>query len=98
MLWGGRFSGSLNSDALKFSSSLNVDINLVLEDIEGSIAHAEMLSKVGIISQEEAKKLVEGLQKIKVEWESNKWKPSENEYEDIHSAVEAKLYELIGET
>ncbi len=98
MLWGGRFNGNLNSGALKFSSSLNVDINLILEDIEGSIAHAEMLSKAGIITQEETKKLVEGLQKIKIEWESNRWKPTENEYEDIHSAVEARLFELIGET
>ncbi len=98
MLWGGRFNGNLNPGALKFSSSLNVDINLILEDIEGSIAHAEMLSKTGIITQEETKKLVEGLQKIKIEWESNRWKPTENEYEDIHSAVEARLFELIGET
>ena len=98
MLWGGRFNGGLNSDALKFSSSLNVDINLILEDIEGSIAHAEMLSKIGIITQEESTILVEGLLKIRSEWELDRWKPSENEFEDIHSAVESRLFELIGDT
>ncbi|MHB1688204.1 MAG: argininosuccinate lyase [Ignavibacteriaceae bacterium] len=98
MLWGGRFKEGLDSKALKFSSSLNVDINLILEDIEGSIAHAEMLSKVGIISSEESKIIVAGLLKIKSEWESDSWSPNENEFEDIHSAVESKLFQIIGET
>jgi len=98
MLWGGRFKEGLNSKALKFSSSLNADINLIEEDIEGSIAHAEMLSRVGIISPEESGKIISGLLQIKNEWESNSWRPDENEFEDIHSAIETKLFQVIGET
>ncbi len=51
MLWGGRFKEKLNNDAMEFSSSLSFDINLLEEDIRVSTAHAEMLAKVGIISQ-----------------------------------------------
>ncbi len=98
MLWGGRFKESLNLKALKFSSSLNVDINLIEEDIEGSIAHAAMLSKTGIISPEESEKIINGLLQIKNEWENNSWKPDENEFEDIHSAVETKLFNIIGDS
>ena len=98
MLWGGRFKEQLNNKALKFSSSINVDINLLAEDIEGSIAHAEMLAKVKIISHEEADNIISGLNQIKIEWENNKWIPDENKFEDIHSAVESRLYELIGDT
>jgi argininosuccinate lyase len=98
MLWGGRFDEQLNDKAFKFSSSINIDINLLAEDIEGSIAHAEMLAKVKIISEDEAKKILSGLKQIRREWKDNKWLPDENKFEDIHSAVESRLYELIGET
>ena len=50
MLWGGRFKDKLNSEALKFSSSLGFDINLIVEDILVSKVHAEMLFKVRLIS------------------------------------------------
>jgi argininosuccinate lyase len=98
MLWGGRFKERLNSEALSFSSSLKQDINLILEDIEGSIAHAEMLSKVNLISKAESEKIVSGLEAIRKEWENKSWLPDENKFEDIHSAVETKLFELIGDT
>ena len=98
MLWGGRFKEQLNEKALRFSSSLKVDINLILEDIEGSKAHAGMLSKVGIISANEAENIIAGLDKIKDDWLSKTWAPDESKFEDIHSAVEARLYEIIGET
>ena len=98
MLWGGRFNTKIDNKALKFSSSLKFDILLIEEDIEGSIAHAEMLAQVNLISKEESIKIVDGLNKIKDEWISKKWKPDENEFEDIHSAVEARLFELIGDS
>ncbi len=98
MLWGGRFNTELNNKALKFSSSLKFDILLIEEDIEGSIAHTEMLSHVNLISKEESKKIINGLNNIKDEWINEKWKPDENEYEDIHSAIEARLFEIIGDT
>jgi argininosuccinate lyase len=97
MLWGGRFKEKLNSKALKFSSSLSYDINLLSEDIEGSIAHAEMLAAVKIISDEEMKQIVIGLKKIEDEWNSNSWSPDPEKYEDVHSAIESRLYEIIGD-
>jgi argininosuccinate lyase len=98
MLWGGRFKEKLNSKALKFSSSLKFDIILLCEDIEGSIAHAEMLAAVNIISNEEKELIVRGLKKIEVDWNTKKWFPDPELYEDVHSAVESKLFELIGDT
>ncbi len=98
MLWGGRFKEQLNEKALRFSSSLKIDINLILEDIEGSIAHASMLSKTGIISAVESEKIIDGLKKIRLDWENRKWVPGPDKFEDIHSAVEARLFEIIGET
>ena len=98
MLWGGRFKEKLDSKALKFSSSLKYDIYLLIEDIEGSIAHAEMLFSINIISKDECKKVVSGLKQIAEEWENNSWQPDSEKFEDVHSAVESRLFELIGET
>jgi len=98
MLWGGRFKDKLNDIAMEFSSSLAFDINLIAEDIEVSIAHAEMLAFVNIISEEESQTIVYGLKTILEQYNAKKWQPNESEFEDIHSAVEAKLFELIGET
>ncbi|MDR3626427.1 MAG: argininosuccinate lyase [Ignavibacteriaceae bacterium] len=97
MLWGGRFKEKLNSKALKFSSSLKYDINLLSEDIEGSIAQAEMLATVNIISNDEKDKIVFGLKKIEDEWNNNTWSPDPDNYEDVHSAIESRLFELIGD-
>lgn len=97
MLWGGRFSQQINKDALEFSSSLKFDINLIEEDIECSKAHSEMLMKINILTEEEFKKIFDGLNLIKEEWESGIWEPSKDE-EDIHSAIESRLKELIGIT
>lgn len=98
MLWGGRFKKKLNDDAMEFSSSLSFDINLLEEDIQVSIAHAEMLGKVGIISEAESKDLVKGLKEIINEVIAGRWDPDTSVFEDIHSAVESRLFELIGET
>ncbi|MGE5400945.1 MAG: argininosuccinate lyase [Ignavibacteriales bacterium] len=96
MLWGGRFKDKLDSEALRFSSSLNFDKNLTREDIQGSKAHAAMLYKIGILEENEYKQINEGLQLIEAEWLSGTWTPDENIYEDIHSAIEARLTEIIG--
>jgi argininosuccinate lyase len=98
MLWGGRFKGKLDDSALKFSSSLSFDINLIQEDILVSKVHAEMLSKIKIITDEELKKIIDGLNLIEVQYKEGSWKPENGYYEDIHSAIEAKLSELIGDT
>ena len=98
MLWGGRFKEKLNKGAMEFSSSLAFDMNLLEEDIHVSIAHAEMLSKVKIISENESKKIVEGLKEILNEGIAGRWDPDVTEFEDVHSAVEHRLFELIGVT
>ncbi len=97
MLWGGRFTEKLNDIAMEFSSSLSFDINLITEDVQVSVAHAEMLATIGILTTDESLKLVGGLKNILELYNSNKWKPSELEFEDIHSAIEAKLFELVGD-
>lgn len=98
MLWGGRFKKELDPKALKFSSSLSIDSELILEDIEGSKVHAEMLSRTGIISSDDGEKILKGLEQIESDWKDQKWKPDSEKFEDIHSAVESRLYELIGDT
>jgi len=98
MLWGGRFKEKLNNDAMDFSSSLSFDINLLEEDINVSIAHAEMLAKVGIISEAESQKIVKGLKEILNEGIAGRGNLDVTEFEDIHSAIEHRLFELIGDT
>jgi argininosuccinate lyase len=98
MLWGGRFKEKLAKPALRFSSSLPIDINLIREDIQVSKAHADMLAKVKIISDKEAEVLTNALCIIEQQYEERIWQPSFEEFEDIHSAIEARLYELVGET
>jgi len=98
MLWGGRFKKKLNVKAVGFSSSLSFDINLILEDLLVSKVHAEMLAKIGVLTQSESEQIINGLNKIEDEWKSGKWIPDENNFEDIHSAIESELTEVIGDT
>ena len=81
--------------ASDFTVSLDIDRRMYREDISGSIAHAEMLGKQGIVSGEDVEAIVGGLQRIREEIEAGEfeWRP---ELEDIHINVEARLYELIG--
>ncbi|MDP4115503.1 MAG: argininosuccinate lyase [Bacteroidota bacterium] len=97
-LWGGRFTSGLNDTALKYSSSIEFDSLLFDEDIAGSIAHASMLKKIGILKESEYKQIVDGLDTISYEYSEGKWKPGKNEFEDIHSAIESKLTSCIGDT
>ena len=98
MLWGSRFKTKLNDSAMEFSSSLLVDINLFEQDILVDKAHTEMLEHVGIISRDEMKSIIEGLETIQKEFEEGIWKPNPHKYEDIHSAIEGRLFELAGDT
>ena len=98
MLWGSRFKNKLDDSAMEFSSSLLIDINLLEEDILVNKAHSEMLEHIGIISSEELKSIIDGLDIIHKEFEEETWKPDPAKYEDIHSAIEGRLFELIGDT
>ena len=95
-LWGGRFDQKPAQAAEAFSNSLNVDQRLAKYDVEGSIAHAKMLEHAGLLNGTEAKKMALGLSEIKTELENETFvfKPSD---EDIHTAVERRLYEKIGD-
>ena len=95
LLWGGRFKKPLAEEALKFSSSFSVDKRLWKQDILGSIAHAIMLGKTGIVGASEAEALVKGLVALMRDIESGKV-ALEGLDEDIHSFVERKLREYVG--
>lgn len=92
----GRFSAPTSEEFERFSSSLEVDLEMAGEDIEGSIAHATMLGEVGVLTAEEAAQLVAGLSAVATDLASGAWKPEERE-EDIHMAVEARLTAKLGE-
>lgn len=96
-LWSGRFSESTNKLVDNFTASMPFDWKLYKYDILGSIAHAGMLAKTGIIKKAEADKIVNGLKAIEKEIDANKFKFS-IEDEDIHMAVEKRLISLIGDT
>lgn len=95
-LWSGMLDGSLDKDAEAFNSSIGVDKRLVFDDITGSIAHVKMLGKQGIIGEDEADKIIKGLNKIE---EKLKAKTLEIDMacEDIHTFVEGALISEIGE-
>ena len=82
--------------ASDFTSSIHYDSRLYREDIAGSIAHARMLGRQGIIESDDVDKIVEGLGKIAVEIENGEFEWT-SELEDIHMNVESRLYELIGD-
>lgn len=95
-LWGGRFSKNTNELVDAFNASINYDKRLYQEDIRGSIAHAKMLVKCGIIPEADGTKIVAGLQDILKDIEAGNFEFSVA-LEDIHMNVEARLTERIGD-
>ncbi|MCL2080287.1 MAG: argininosuccinate lyase [Oscillospiraceae bacterium] len=95
-LWGGRFSEKSDSEADKFHSSLSFDRRLYRHDIIGSIAHAKMLGKQGIITKNDADAIAAALTDILTEIESGGL-TIDTDAEDIHSFVEAELISRIGD-
>ena len=95
-LWGGRFTKEENQLVHNFNESLSFDHRFYRQDIEGSIAHVTMLARQGIVTQEDRDRIVAGLQGILEDIKSGRLEFTA-EYEDIHSFVEAKLTERIGE-
>jgi argininosuccinate lyase len=95
-LWGGRFTKQTDEQVFAFNASISFDCKMVHEDIRGSIAHATMLEKQGIITNEEKKAILNGLQEILQEVEEGLLRMTEK-YEDVHSFVEANLIEKIGD-
>jgi argininosuccinate lyase len=94
-MWGGRFSAQPGAVMAEINASIDVDRKLFRQDIAASKAHAEMLAKQGIISAQDAKKIVHGLDTILSEIAAGKFK-FKRALEDIHMNVEARLADLIG--
>lgn len=94
-LWGGRFTKNTDSFVDEFNASLPVDKHLYRQDIKGSMAHARMLAKVGIITSDEAEQIGGGLQAILEEIEQGVFSFDVSD-EDIHMAVERALTDKIG--
>ena len=95
-LWGGRFTKETDALVKEFNDSLPFDRRLFEQDIRGSVAHAAMLGRQGILSDEETSRIIEGLGTIKADLESGRLDFSDA-YEDIHSFVEAQLISRIGD-
>ena len=95
-LWGGRFTKETDQLVYHFNASISFDRKLFEEDIEGSIAHAVMLEKQGILSEEEKNAIVKGLVGIREDVKNGRLEITDA-YEDIHSFVEANLTERIGD-
>ncbi len=95
-LWKGRFSKAATSSADEFNASIEFDQRLYKEDITGSIAHAKMLAKQGIIPQEDADLIVKTLKEILTDIEAGKVEFT-IESEDIHMNIESILTERIGD-
>src|SRR5262249_55230005 len=94
-MWGGRFSAQPDAVMAEINTSIDVDRKLFRQDIAASKAHAEMLAKQGIISTQDAKKIVHGLDTILSEIAAEKFE-FKRALEDIHMNVEARLADLIG--
>ncbi|WP_273708697.1 argininosuccinate lyase [Leuconostoc mesenteroides] len=94
-LWGGRFTAKAAEWVDEFGASIHFDQKMAAEDIEGSIAHAKMLGKQGIISSEESEKIVAGLKIINEELIAGKIE-FDVKNEDIHMNIESLLTEKIG--
>ena len=95
-LWGGRFTKETDKLVYNFNASISFDQTFYAQDIRGSIAHVTMLQKQGILTKEEKESIIEGLKGIQADVENGTLEITD-EYEDIHSFVEANLIDRIGD-
>ncbi len=96
-LWGGRFTKETDKLVYNFNASISFDRKFYKQDIEGSKAHVAMLGKQGILTEEEMSRITRTLDEILTEVEAGTLEISD-EYEDIHSFVEANLIDRLGDT
>lgn len=96
-LWGGRFTKETDKLVYHFNASISFDKRFFEQDIKGSVAHVMMLCRQGILTEEEKKEIITGLDGILKDVE-NGYLTITDEYEDIHSFVEANLIKRIGDT
>ena len=93
--WGGRFSEPVDAFVARFTASVDFDQRLYRHDIMGSIAHATMVAKVGVLTNDERDTVIAGLQAIEKEIEAGQFVWS-TELEDVHMNIEARLTEQVG--
>lgn len=94
-LWGGRFSEPTDDDLKALNDSIGFDIRMWQQDIRGSIAYAQAIADAGVITHDEAQQIRDGLQQVYNEFESDTFVLKEGD-EDIHTAVERRLTEIVG--
>jgi argininosuccinate lyase len=94
--WGGVFDQATDRRVEAFTESISFDRRLYAQDIEGSIAHAQMLAKVGLLTQAECQQIEQGLQEIRQEIEQGRFE-FRTELEDIHMHIERALIDRIGD-
>ncbi len=95
--WGGRFSEATDAFVERFTASIGFDYRLYHHDINGSIAHATMLAKVGVLTEAERDQIITGLEEIRAEIVADKFTWSVS-LEDVHMNIEALLTQRIGIT
>ena len=95
-MWAGRFEKATDETVNDYNSSLPFDSRMYAQDIEGSVAHSAMLARQGIISQEDAEAIREGLLSIKDDIDSGKL-TFDSDAEDIHMCIEEELTNRIGD-
>ncbi len=96
-LWGGRFAEPTDAFVERFTASVGFDQRLYYHDIQGSIAHATMLAKVGVLSEAERDQIIAGLSEIRADIEAGRFQWSV-QLEDVHMNIEARLTDKIGIT
>ena len=94
-VWGSRFKNPISKIFEQIGASIDIDKRLFEEDIVGSIAHTQMLTKQKIIHNKKGKKIINGLKKIRIEIKKKRFSFSKK-YEDIHQNIEKRLFEIIG--
>lgn len=95
--WGGRFNEPTDAFVARFTASVEFDQRMYMQDIRGSIAHAKMLTKAGVLSETERDDIIRGLGEIRVEIERGEFEWL-IELEDVHMNIEAALTKKIGIT
>ena len=94
--WSDRFESALHPAIAVFNASIGFDLELLEYDLTGSVAHAKMLAKTGIISDTEAQQIEKGLEQIRQEYRRGEFNPGVDA-EDVHFAVERRLTQILGD-
>ena len=95
-MWGGRFDEPTDAFVQAFTASVNFDQRLAMVDIQGSLAHAKMLQKIGVLSANEHAQIEQGMAQIKQEITDRQFDWSVS-LEDVHMNIESRLTQLIGD-